>query len=176
MYANIYSICNPRYFLLRIHICFTFIAEHLVCIYQTHFSLSPFLCALPGTHVCPLHARQIPSSFHSPCPYVQPPHIGMAVIFSPHDGQKSVIVRAFVPVLLRYLAKGIHIPQWLHCGVSYSYSKSIHSLIRFTPASNRPDQLHFFTPNFTVRHVWHNHSRQPFPFNQHFPNGFHARI
>lgn len=139
MYANIYSICNPRYLPLRIHICFTFIAEHLVCIYQTHHSSPTFLCAFPGTHVCSLHAKQTPSSFHSPCPYVQSPHNGMAVIFSPHDGQKSVISRAFVPVFLRYLAKGIHIPQWLHCGVSYS--KIIHSLIRFTPAS---DHRHHF--------------------------------
>lgn len=86
------------------------------------FSSPALLCAFPGTHIFSLHAKHIPSFFHSPCPYVQSPHIGMAVILAPHDGQKSVIARAFLPVRLRYRAKGIHIPQCVHFGVSASYT------------------------------------------------------
>ena len=85
------------------------------------------LCGFPGIHTCSRQAKQMPSSFHSPFQYAQLPHIGIAVIFLPQLGQKSVISLAYVPCPRRYLANGIHIPQWVHCGVSASYT--LHSAI-----------------------------------------------
>lgn len=98
-----------------------------------YFSFPTCLCGLPGIHTCSRQAKQMPSSFHSPFPYAQLPHIGIAFIFLPQLGQKSVIFLASVPCPRRYLANGIHIPQWVHCGVSASYT--LHSAIPVTAPS-----------------------------------------